>query len=443
MSRYICIRLLSAIPIILGVLIVTFLLFHCAAGDPAALMAGKNAGALELEDLRQALKLDRPLIFGHWRKSELLREQSFSTGPGLWAKHPGCKWQGQARKNGFIHLEPNTTIRVPKQWQPTKDDRYALRLKFRGKLLLNGVTFDSPNWSVATGEIARDSSEFVFNAVGTGADIRFFRSIKHQTNPFDSQFVAALREIVDWRRDPETGTRTLTFLNFGNTILTREPIKQVLRNGIGPSLALMLPIFFIELFLALFFAMASAYWRDRWPDRLLVIVSVAGMSVSYLVYILLGQYVLGYYFNLFPVWGYNSWRNLLLPVAVGVVSGLGGSVRFYRAVFLNELYRDHVRTALAKGCSTFRILFCHVLPNALIPVITRAAVVLPFLYTGSLLLESFFGIPGLGYAGINALANADLQLLKALVILGSFLFVAANIIADIGYALVDPRVKLR
>ena len=443
MLRYVCRRLLAAIPIILGVLLITFVLFHCAAGDPAALMAGKNASARELQELRQELKLDRPLLYGHWRRCEIFKEQLFGRNAGLWSGVPGCEWRQVPDAPGYLHLLPGTAASVPRQWEPGVGDRYRLVLRFRGELTVQDQDCRAEEWAHARLPLSAGSAQLTFLAGPEGADLAAYRAEEYQANSFDSQFVAALREIVDWRRDPESGGFGLSFFNFGNTVLTREPIKQVLRNGVGPSLALMTPIFVIELGLALFIAMVSAYWRDRWVDRFLVFVSVAGMSVSYLVYILVGQYYLGYYLDLFPVWGYHSWRNLILPVTVGVISGLGGSVRFYRSVFLNELYREHVRTALAKGCSTCRLLAHHVFPNALIPVITRVAVVLPFLYTGSLLLESFVGIPGLGYAGVNALANADLQLLKALVILGSFLFVAANIIADIGYALVDPRVKLR
>ena len=167
------------------------------------------------------------------------------------------------------------------------------------------------------------------------------------------------------------------------------------------------------------------------------------MSISYLVYIVLGQFVLAYYLNWFPVWGCDSWHYFVLPVLIGTVGGLGAGVRFYRSVFIEEVNRPHVQAAFAKGLHPVRIVLVHVFPNALIPVITRIAVVLPFLYTGSLLLESFFGIPGLGYASVNALANADLQMLKALVLIGAFLFVAANLIADLLYAWVDPRVRLR
>ena len=174
-----------------------------------------------------------------------------------------------------------------------------------------------------------------------------------------------------------------------------------------------------------------------------MVLSVAGMSVSYLALIIFSQWLLGYYWNLFPVWGWDDWRNLALPVIVGIISGTGSGVRFYRTVFLNEIGKPYLRTAIAKGDSPFRVYFRHLLKNAAIPIITRASTVLPFLFTGSLLLESFFGIPGLGFRGVDALNSSDLQTLKALVILGAFLFVFINLLTDLAYAWVDPRVRPR
>jgi peptide/nickel transport system permease protein len=193
----------------------------------------------------------------------------------------------------------------------------------------------------------------------------------------------------------------------------------------------MIPIFIGELFCGVSLALIATAFRNRWPDKLILLASIAGMSVSYVVLLILGQWFLGYYFNWFPVWGYGSLKYLALPVLVGVVSGLGGGVRFYRTIFIDELGREYLRTAEAKGCGPTRIYFHHLLRNAAVPLITRVSAILPFLFTGSLLLESFFGVPGLGYAGINALRNSDLQMIKALVILTAVIFVAMNLLADL------------
>ena len=208
-----------------------------------------------------------------------------------------------------------------------------------------------------------------------------------------------------------------------------------------PSLMLMLPIFFGELLLGIILAMIACVWRGTWIDRVIVVLSVAGMSISYLALIIAGQWLLGYYWNWFPVWGWGSAKYLVLPIIIGIISGTGSCVRFYRTVFLNEINREYLRTAVAKGASPVVVYGKHLLRNSMIPIITRASGILPFLFTGSLLLESFFGIPGLGSAGINALHDADLQMLKALVILSSFLFVVINLLTDIAYAYVDPRMR--
>lgn len=210
-----------------------------------------------------------------------------------------------------------------------------------------------------------------------------------------------------------------------------------------PSLSLTIPIFFIGVVVSVSLSLICAFFRDTFIDRFLVMISVALMSINYLVYIVVGQYVLAYKQGMFPVWGYESARYLVLPVIIGVISGLGANIRFYRTVMLDEMYKDYVRTAFAKGVGKPRVLFVHVLKNAMIPIITNVVMLIPYLYTGSLLLESFFGIPGLGYLSINAILSSDIDVIRAIVLIGAILFVICNLLTDICYALVDPRVKLK
>ena len=214
-------------------------------------------------------------------------------------------------------------------------------------------------------------------------------------------------------------------------------------NGVVPSLTLAVPIFFVEAVVAISIALFAAFYRNTWIDRTLVVLCVVGMSVSYLVYILVFQYILAFRLRWFPIWGYESVKYLLLPVIVGLVSGLGGEVRFYRTVMLDEMYQDYVRTAFSKGVSQRAVLFKHVLKNAMIPVITHTVIAIPFLYTGNLLLETFFGIPGVGYLAVEAINSNDIPVIKATVMVGSIIYVFASLITDICYAMVDPRVKLR
>ena len=411
-----------------------------AGGDPVLVMLGKNARPQEAEQLRQRLHADRPLFFGRTCKTECYTPLDFAAAPGAASLDASAKLDA-----GTLILPPGGRIVLKQNFPPDPARRTALRLKLRGEVRgnlpeLDFHSVDRP--AVLTASLPETPAELVLTAGPDGARIWWVRAETWQDNPLDSQFLATLREVADIRRGPNGHWRPV-FFDFGNSFATGEPVSRLILDGLPPSMFLMGSVFLIETLLGVALALAAAWRRESWADHLIMIVSVAGMSISYLVYIILGQFVLGYWLNLFPVWGWESPRNLVLPVLVGVIGGLGGGVRYYRTAFLNELYREHVRTALAKGCGPVRILAMHVLPNALVPVITRISVILPFLFTGSLLLESFFGIPGLGYAGIQALANGDLPVLKALVVAGAVLFILCNLAADLLSAWADPRLRLK
>ena len=240
--------------------------------------------------------------------------------------------------------------------------------------------------------------------------------------------------------------RMLTF-DFGRSDADDSPIAERIRRGMGPSLAVTIPIFTIGLVLGIGLSLFVAYFRETYIDRTGVILCVFGMSVSILLYIIGGQFVIGKLLRWFPISGFDpspavAARFLALPVLVGLAEGIGGSVRFYRTVFIEETSRDYVRTARAKGCGDGRIMARHVLHNAMIPILTRVVVSIPFLFTGSLLLESFFGIPGLGSMMVDAIQGNDFATLRAMVYIGALLFIAAQIATDIAYTWVDPRVRL-
>ena len=235
----------------------------------------------------------------------------------------------------------------------------------------------------------------------------------------------------------------LVRFDFGQSIVTKERVGTMLRQGVGPSLCVTTPLFLIELVLGVGLALLAAYYRNTWIDRGLVLLSVMGMSISTLVYIMLAQYWLASVWRLFPVWGFESPRYLILPVMVGVIAGVGGELRFYRTVMLDEMYQEYVRTARAKGASSRTILFRHVLRNALIPILTNVIIAIPFLYTGALLLENFFGIPGLGRLTVMALFNFDDDVVFATTFIGSILFVLFNALTDIAYTWADPRIRLK
>lgn len=230
--------------------------------------------------------------------------------------------------------------------------------------------------------------------------------------------------------------------DFGLSTEYDEPVADILKRGVGPSLALTVPILVCGTLLGLGLATLAAAYRGRTWDRIVLLGSTVLMSVNYVVWVLAGQFFLAYKGGLFPIWGFESAFYLVLPVAIGVFSSLGPDVRFFRTAVLDEIARPYVRTARAKGLSGGRILFRHVLRNALVPVITYVSLSIPFLFTGSLLLESFFGIPGLGNVSINAIHSADMAVVRAVVVLGALLYQFVNLATDILYAAVDPRVRL-
>jgi peptide/nickel transport system permease protein len=237
--------------------------------------------------------------------------------------------------------------------------------------------------------------------------------------------------------------------NFGKSLRDRQDIWAIIKEGAVPSLSLTVPMLFIGLVISLSISLVVAYVRGGWLDKTLVFLCVVGMSMPFLSYILIGQYYFAYKWGAslnIPVFGYETGlakiRYLILPVCIGVVSGLGSSVRFYRTVILDEIHADYVRTARAKGASRTRVLFKHVLKNAMIPVITQVVLAIPFLFLGSLLLERFFGIPGLGYLTIEAINARDYPVISAMTLIGSLLYVVGLLVTDICYALVDPRVEL-
>lgn len=238
---------------------------------------------------------------------------------------------------------------------------------------------------------------------------------------------------------------TVTF-NFGRSIRSKQSIATLIAQGAIPSLSLTIPMFFSLLITSVSLSLIVANHRGTWLDTALVLICVLGMSVPSLAIILYGQYLFGYQLGWFPVFGYepgiSGIRNLVLPVLLGVMMGLGGDVRFYRTVMLDEIRADYIRTAYAKGVSTTRVLFVHLLKNAMIPIVSSVVLSIPFLFLGSLLLERFFGIPGLGYLMIEAIGARDFPVINAMTYIIALLFVLGNLATDICYALVDPRVSL-
>jgi len=233
--------------------------------------------------------------------------------------------------------------------------------------------------------------------------------------------------------------------DFGRAEDNRD-IANEIRTRMWPSLALAIPVFLIGIAVNITFALGMAFFRATVLDLTGVVLCVAMMSISSLFYIIGGQYLLSKLWHLVPISGYaggvDAIKFVVLPVIIGVIGGIGSGSRWYRTLFLEEMGKDYVRTARAKGLSEPVVMFRHVLKNALIPILTGVVVVIPLLFMGSLIAESFFGIPGLGSYTIDAIQAQDFAVLRSMVFIGAVLYIVGLLLTDISYTLVDPRVRL-
>lgn len=233
--------------------------------------------------------------------------------------------------------------------------------------------------------------------------------------------------------------------DFGMSDAGRD-ISQDISFRMWPSLAIAVPVLFLDVITNIILAMSMAFFRGTYLDLTGVVICIILMSVSSLFYIIGGQYLFGKLLRLVPISGYDSGlqalKFIILPVAVAVLGALGAGGRWYRTLFLEEMNKEYVKTARAKGLSEQKVMFKHVLKNAMLPILTGIVVIIPSLFMGSLILESFFGVPGLGSYIIDAIQQQDFAIVRAMVFLGSILYIIGLVLTDFSYMLVDPRVRL-
>ena len=243
--------------------------------------------------------------------------------------------------------------------------------------------------------------------------------------------------------------RQIVTFDFGNAWSTGEPVGQIIASRLGPSLTVLIPLTILETTIGVALALAIAFVRGSLTDRAVMIACTVGMSISILVYICVFQYALAYKLGWFPVqgWGEHLGQNLLhyaaLPILIGLAVSIAPTLRLYRSFVLDEAGQDYVRTARAKGLSERRILWVHVLRNAAIPIITHVMANLPALLIGAFLLERFFGIPGIGREVILAVERSDFPVIKAITVYVAAATMLFNLLTDLLYQAVDPRVQLR
>ena len=267
-----------------------------------------------------------------------------------------------------------------------------------------------------------------------GYDKPVFFNTNAGANFFDSQFFHHIKSLA-------------TF-DLGVSDRTGQPVIERFKQGALPSLMITVPAFFTGLVLAVSIALFLVYVKDTKLDFAGVVFSVILMSIPAMVYIIFGQWLFAVVLRYFPAFGFSMegpgmTRFLFLPILILAIAGLGGGVRLFRTIFLEEIRQDYVRTASAKGLPAGQVLFRHVLKNGMINIITLTVSAIPSLILGSLILEQFFGIPGLGDMSLQAIRSSDFAVIRAVTYVGAFLYLLGLILTDICYSLVDPRIRLQ
>ena len=243
--------------------------------------------------------------------------------------------------------------------------------------------------------------------------------------------------------------KQIVTFDFGRSWATNELVSEIFKTRLGPTLTIMIPVLVLETVIGVILAVGVAYVRGTLTDRMIMMICTAAMSISFLVYIIVFQYLFGFVYGIFPVQGWSDsfWKNLVtyapLPIMLAVFVGLAPALRLYRSFFLDEVNNDYVRTARAKGLSEKTVMLKHVLRNAMIPILTNVGIALPGIFVGSFLLEQFFSIPGLGREILTAVNRSDFPVIKAATVYLAMVTMLINLLVDIGYKLVDPRVTFK
>lgn len=308
--------------------------------------------------------------------------------------------------------------------------RFLLRRLAQAVAVMFGVTLLT---FVLFHAFAPDPVRAALGQHATPASIAALRAQWGLDRPLPQQFGLFLQQIVRF--------------DFGRSFVNGDDLATLVGRGAWVSLAVTLPPFLAGLVVSVAVALFVAYHRGGWVDRMSRAVFIGGMSISALVYVIVGQYLLAFKLGWFPISGFErGWAGLpylLLPWLILLAVSIGPDVRLYRAVMLEEVGSDYVRTARSKGAGEVRVLLGHVLPNVAIPILTNTVTSLPFLVLGSLLIERYFTIPGIGDLVVGALANGDFPVLKAVTVLSALALVTCNLLTDLLYAWADPRVRMR
>lgn len=442
MERYVLRRLFQAVITVFGVMLLTFLLFRVIAGDVSSAYVNQKLGAEAKRAFEEKHKLDRPGLFNVHRRLELVDRTAGS------AMFTASDSNGSRLARALeLHIA---------SFQPEKKQPAASGLTMAGKLVFNLSVHTPLNRMTARkgavtpekgapclvirlsdGTILAVETTSITTCGGLIAAINGHPANRGKleariskwtiANMFDSQFFWHLYENVTFS---------------GRSYATEQTILQTIGERGKFSLSITVPAMALGWLLAMVLSCLVAYYRGGLIDRVTVFVTVLGMCIPYLAYMLLGQWVM---FRIAPKYaaGLASPLSIYVPVAIAVIAGLGWSVRFYRVVILNEINKDYVRTARAKGVPLHGILFRHVLKNCMLPILTEVISEIPFLIMGALLLEKFFGVPGLGDLFLTSITSRDVPVITGLTYFTTILYVISLLLTDILYAVFDPRIRLR
>lgn len=442
MIAYIIRRCLYAIPILVGVNVIVFLLFFFvnSPDDMARVHLGqKRVTPEQIDQWKREHSLDLPYFYNAgWRRiGSLVATTSENTAEFLTA--------GDGNYALVVEAPPaqkaaqQRTVRV----QCNQPERLVLPDGFdkEGALILPlaTTTYRFPLRIVSTNASSPvETPPSLQVTFGLESPAPTHRVLVEYQGPIP--VLSRLTQTIFFQRSVQ-----MLFFRYGKSDDGKDIGKEVFRR-IGPSLSITVPVFMLGLLIDIVFAMMVAFYRGTYIDYWGIFLCVVLMSISALFYIIGGQVIFAKTLRLVPISGFDygiySLKFVFMPVLIAVVAGLGGSVRFYRTIFLEEINKDYIRTARAKGLPERSVLFIHTLKNAMIPILTSVVVSLPFLFAGSLLLESFFAIPGMGSFMIDAIQRQDFAVVQAMVSLGSFLYVVGLLLTDISYTMVDPRVRL-
>lgn len=438
-------RLLYALLVLAGVNLITFILFFFITTPDrmARTRLGPEATVEQIADWKKDRSYHLPYFFHDGWQEEDVKEVR---GEG-WIELCGLP------RGGSALLIERAAATPPIQVLIASDPPGALSLGTKGGPVppLPSSAAPPPGFTLlgAITTAAGSQTERTEHAVIAAGGARLAIRIAH--SPPSGIVVRLLRHRPLGLSERLTQTvfyqRSLRFfwLDFGRSD-GGAPIVRTILARIPPSLAITVPMFVLGLLCELSIAMLLICFRGAWWDLAGRAACVGLMSLSAMFYVIVGQWLFSVTLRWAPVSGFlggsGAFRFVILPVAIGTVLGLGAGVRWYRALLIEELGKEYVRTARASGLPEHLVLLDHVLRNALVPIVTTLAAALPFLFTGSLVLESFFAIPGMGTFLLEALRQQDFATVQAMVFLGSALYTAGLLLTDLGYLLVDPRVRV-